>query len=84
MPIFSSSASSLAHWNSVPARPTEAPTQQATAFAQAFRETRIVVSISSKPSATAIAASAASCSGSSLALVTWPWFPGVFRARIFE
>jgi hypothetical protein len=49
-----------------------------------LRETRIVVSISSKPSATAIAASAASCSGSSFALVTCAWLPGVRRARIFE
>ena len=54
------------------------------ALDQALRETRIVVSISSKPSATAIAASAASCSGSSLALVTCAWLPGVLRARILE
>ena len=82
MPILSSSASSLEHWNSVPQRPTEAPTAQATAFDQALRATRIVVSISSKPNATAVAASAAICSGSSLALVTCAWLPGVLRARI--
>ena len=84
MPISSSSASSLEHWNSVPARPTTEPTQQASAFDHEFRATRIVVSISSNPSATATAASAASCRGSSLALVTCAWFPGVFRARILE
>ena len=82
MPICSSSASSLEHWNRVPQRPTAAPTAQATALDQALRATRMVVSISSKPKATAVAASAASCSGSSLALVTWPWLPGVWRARI--
>ena len=84
MAICSSSASSEAHWNRVPQRPTAAPTAQASAFDQALRATRCVVSISSKPRPTAIAASAASWSGSSLALVTWPWFPGVRRARIFE
>jgi hypothetical protein len=82
MPMASSSASSLEHWKSVPQRPTAAPTQQASAFDQALRDTRMVVSISSKPSATAVAASAASCSGSSLALVTWAWLPGVRRERI--
>ena len=58
MPISSSSASSLEHWNSVPGRPTADPTQHASALAQELRATRIVVSISSKPNATAIAASA--------------------------
>ncbi len=84
MPICNSSASSLEHWNSVPARPTAAPTQQASAFDHELRETRMVVSISSNPKATAMAASAASCRGSSLALVTWPWLPGVRLARILE
>lgn len=84
MPIRSSSASSDEHWNKVPQSPTEDPTRQASAFDQAVRATRIVVSISSKPCAAATAASAASCKGSSLALVTWAWLPGVFRGRILE
>ena len=71
MAICSSSASSEEHWKSVPQRPTEAPTAQASAFDQALRATRWVVSISSKPRPTAMAASAASWRGSSLALVTW-------------
>ena len=49
MPICSSSASSLEHWNKVPQRPTEAPTAQATALDQALRATRMVVSTSSNP-----------------------------------
>ena len=52
-------------------RPTAAPTAQATAFDQALRATRCVVSISSNPNATAVAASAASWRGSSFAFVTW-------------
>ena len=63
---------------------TEASDKYRRQFDQALRDTRMVVSISSKPKATAVAASAASCSGSSLALVTCAWFPGVLRARILE
>ena len=80
MPIRSSSASSIEHWNRMPP-PTAAPTAQAMAFVQPLRATRMVVSISSKPMQAAVAASAAICSGSSLALVTWAWLPGRRRAR---
>ena len=41
----------------------------------------LAVSTSLKPSSAAVAASAASCSGSSLALVTWAWLHGVLRTR---
>ena len=77
----SSSASSSEHWISTPSRAATAPTAQAMAFVRPLRATRTVVSISSKPYRAAVAASAAICTGSSLAFVTCAWLLGCRRLR---
>ncbi len=60
MPSSSSMASSTEHCTSTPGEPTAAPIETATAFEAASASTGTVVSISRKPKAAAVAASAAS------------------------
>ena len=83
MPNANSADSSTEHWTKTPGDPTAAPIETATAFDGASPATGTVVSSSRKPKAAAVAASAASKSGSSDRLVTCAWLLGVRRARIF-
>lgn len=83
MPSSSSVASSSAHWVSRPPEPTWLPICSAIATSGAYRTTPKVVSTSENPRSDASAASHATCSGLSRALVQCAWFAGVRRARIF-
>ena len=70
MPSANSAASSTEHCTRTPGDPTAAPIETATAFDGASAATGTVVSSSRNPNAAAVAASAASKSGSSERLVT--------------
>ena len=70
MPRANSAASSTEHCTSTPGEPTAAPIDTATALDGASAATGTVVSSSLNPNAAAVAASAASNSGSSDLLVT--------------